>query len=111
MEKRLWPTDMKKRYEENRKLRTGQGEDYTIGCLIGYDYIKNHYRLIAADLSSRKELNADPKASQQIEFVGQSKELNNDNNNNNVESMFILTILEKIKERKLKFFQWTVTVL
>ena len=95
---------MKKRYEENRKLRTGQGEDYTIVCLIGYDYIKNHYRLIAADLSSQKELNADPKASQQIKFVGQSKELNNDNNNN-VESMFILTILEKIKERKLKFFQ------
>ena len=95
---------MKKRYEENRKLRTGQGEDYTIGCLIGYDYIKNHYRLIAADLSSRKELNADPEAIQQIEFVGQSKELNNDNNNN-VESTFILTILEKIKERKLKFFQ------
>ena len=95
---------MKKRYEENRKLRTGQGEDYTIGCLIGYDYIKNHYRLIAADLSSQKELNADPKASQQIEFVGQSKELNNDNYNN-VESMFILTLLEKIKERKLKLFQ------
>ena len=95
---------MKKRYEENRKLRTGQGEDYTIGCLIGYDYIKNHYRLIAADLSSQKELNADPEAIQQIEFVGQSKELNNDNNNN-VESMFTLTILEKIKERKLKFFQ------
>ena len=96
---------MKKRYEENRKLRTGQGEDYTIGCLIGYDYIKNHYRLIAADLSSQKELNADPEAIQQIEFVGQSKELNNDDNNNNVESTFILTILEKIKERKLKFFQ------
>ena len=95
---------MKKRYEENRKLRTGQGEDYTIGCLIRYDYIKNHYRLIAADLSSQKELNADPEAIQQIEFVGQSKELNNDNNNN-VESMFTLTILEKIKERKLKFFQ------
>ena len=39
-------------YEEIRKLTTGQGEDYTNGCLLDYDYIKNHYRLIAVDLSS-----------------------------------------------------------
>ena len=32
----------------------GQGEDYTAGCLLDYDYIKNHYRLIAVDLSSQK---------------------------------------------------------
>ena len=29
-----------KRFEENRKLTTGQGEDYTTGCLIDYDYKK-----------------------------------------------------------------------
>ena len=28
-----------KRYEEIRKLTTGQGEDDTIGCLLDYDYI------------------------------------------------------------------------
>ena len=39
-----------KRYEEIRKLTTGQGGDYTAGCLLEYDYIKNHYRLIAVDL-------------------------------------------------------------
>ena len=33
--------------------------------------IKNHYRLIAVDLSRQKELDADPKTIQQIEFVGQ----------------------------------------
>ena len=43
-------TDVK-RFEEIRKLRTGQGKDYTTGCLLDYDYIKNHYRLIAVDLS------------------------------------------------------------
>ena len=32
-----------KPYEEIRKLTTGQGENYTTGCLIDYDYIKNHY--------------------------------------------------------------------
>ena len=49
-----------KRYEEIRKLTTGQGKDYTTGHLL--DYIKNHYRLIAVDLSRQKESDADPKA-------------------------------------------------
>ena len=40
-------------YEEIRKLTTGQGEDYTTSFLLGYNYIKNHYRLIAIDLSSQ----------------------------------------------------------
>ena len=51
-----------KQYEETRKLTTGHGEYYTTGCLLDYDYIKNHYRLIAVDLSREKELDADPKA-------------------------------------------------
>ena len=48
-----------------------QGDDYTTGCLLDYEYIKNHDRLIAVDLSWQKELDADPRAIQQIEFVGQ----------------------------------------
>ena len=32
----------------------GQGEDYTTGCFLGYEYIKNHYRLITVDLSRQK---------------------------------------------------------
>ena len=55
-----------KRYEEIRKLTIEQGEDYNTGCLLDYDYIKNHYRLIAVDLSRQIELDADPKAIQQI---------------------------------------------
>ena len=31
-----------KRYGEIRKLTTGQGEDYTTGCLLDYGFIKNH---------------------------------------------------------------------
>ena len=34
-----------KQYEDIRKLTTEQGEDDTTGCLLDYDYIKNHYRL------------------------------------------------------------------
>ena len=37
--------------QELRKLATGQNEDCTTGCLLYYEYIKNHYRLIAVDLS------------------------------------------------------------
>ena len=34
-----------KKFEEIRKLTTVQGEDYATGCLLQYEYIKNHYRL------------------------------------------------------------------
>ena len=39
---------------DNRKLITGQSEDSTTECLLGYNYIKNHYRLIAIALSRQK---------------------------------------------------------
>ena len=89
-----------KRFEEIRKLTTGQGEDYTTGCLLDYDYVKSHYKLIAVDLSRQKELDVDPKAIQQTELIGQLKKLDADDD---VESMFILMFLEKIKEKRLKF--------
>ena len=58
---------------KNLKLMTGQSEDYTTGCLLYYEYVKNRYRLIAVDLSRQKELHVDPKVIQRIEFVGQLK--------------------------------------
>ena len=77
--------------------------------LLIYDYIKNHYRLIAVDLSRQKELDADPKSIQQIELVGQLK--NSDDAVVASESTFVLTILEKIKETRLQFSQGSVTIL
>ena len=59
-----------KGYEQIRKMTTGQGEDCSTGYLLDYDYTKNHYRCIAVDLSRQKELDADPKTIQQIEFIG-----------------------------------------
>ena len=41
--------------------------------MLDYEYIKNHYRLIAVDLNRQKELDADPKAIQQIDFDEQLK--------------------------------------
>ena len=42
---------------------------------MDYDHIKNHYRLIAVDLSGQKDLNGDPNAVHQKEFVGQLKNM------------------------------------
>ena len=50
-----------KRYLEIRNSTTGQGENYATGYLLDYDYIKNHYRPIAVDLSRQIILDADPK--------------------------------------------------
>ena len=60
-------------------------------------------------MSWQKELDAGPKAIQQIEFVGQLK--NSDDQIVANESMLVLTILEKIKERRLKLSQASVKVL
>ena len=81
-----------KPYEEIKKLLTRQGEDYPTGCLLYYEYIKNHYRLIAVDLNRLKELDADLKAIQPIEFFWQLKKINA---YGDAESVLVLTILEK----------------
>ena len=60
--------DLIKQYDEIRKTATGQGDDYTTGCLLDYQYFKDHYNLIAIDLSKQKELDADSRVIQQIEF-------------------------------------------
>ena len=41
-------------YDEVRKGSTGQGDDYTIGCLLDYAYFRDNYKLIAFDLSKQK---------------------------------------------------------
>ena len=102
-----------KRYEKIRKLTTGQVEGYTTGSLLDYEYIKNHYRLIAFDLNRQRKLDVDAKAIQQIEFVGQLKKIGADGSaadSGNDQSMFSITILEKIREKKLKFSQGSVRV-
>ena len=95
-----WAIDSNvKQYEEIRKVTTGQGEDYVTGCLLDCDYIKNHYRLTEVDLSRQKELDVDPKAIQQIEFVEQLKNAD-DVNADGAQSIFISMILENIKETR-----------
>ena len=79
--------DSIRKYDEIRKIATGKGDNYATGCLLDYDYFKKNYQLIAVDLSKQRERDADPRAIQQIEFIGMLKTRSN-----------VLTILEKSKE-------------
>ena len=56
-------------YGNIRKIATGQGDDYTTGCLLDYIYFKNYCKMIAVDLSKQQVPDADPKAIQQINFT------------------------------------------
>ena len=46
-------TDLKP-YDNIRKKATGQGHDYTTGCLLDYQYFKKHSKFIAIDLYKQK---------------------------------------------------------
>ena len=62
--------DSIKQYDEIRKISTGQGDDYTTGCLLDFAYFEKNYRLIGACLSKQKALDAHSRAIQQIIFTG-----------------------------------------
>ena len=51
-----------KTYEYIKKIVTGQGDDYTTGCLLNYPYFKNHYKMIVIDLSKQQAIDANPRA-------------------------------------------------
>ena len=57
-----------KTYDNIRKIVTGQGDDYTTGSLLDYNYFKEKYQVIAINISKQQKLDADPKAIQQINF-------------------------------------------
>ena len=50
----------KVRYENIKKIATGQGDDYTTDGLVDYPYFKDTYKMITVDLSKQQALDADP---------------------------------------------------
>ena len=56
------------KYRELKKSNNWKRRNYTTGSLLDYNYFKKHYKLVAVDLSKQKELDADPRAIQQIEL-------------------------------------------
>ena len=87
------------KYRELKKLMIGKGEDYTTGSLLDFNYFDKRYKLVAVYLSKQKELDADPRAIQQIEF----KYMLGTNST-------IYWVLEKSKETILEFYKGTVKV-
>ena len=91
-----------KTYGNIRKIATGKGDDYTTGCLLDYPYFKENYKMIAIDLSRQNELDADPRAIQQINFTANLDRAGNTT---------IFFIIEEAKETIFEFSQGTVKVL
>ena len=87
------------KYRKLKKVMIGKGEDYTTGSLLDFNYFDKHYKLVAVDLSKQKELDADPRAMQQIQF----KYMLGTNS-------IIYWVLEKSKEAILEFYKGTVKV-
>ena len=87
------------KYRELKKVMIGKGEDYTIGSLLDFDYFKKHYKLVAVNLSKQKELDADPRAIQQIEFKYMLET-----------NSAIHWVLKNSKETILEFYKGTVKV-
>ena len=61
--------DINKTYENIRKIATGKGDDYTTRCLLDYSYFKDHYKMIALNLSKQQALDADPRKFLQSNFT------------------------------------------
>ena len=82
------------KHRELKKVMIGKGES-----LLDFNYFDKHYKLVAVDLSKQKELVADPRAIQQIQFKYML-----------VTNSTIYWVLEKSKETILEFYKGTVKV-
>ena len=97
--------DSIRQYDEVRKISTGQGDDYATGCLLDFVYFEKNYRLLAADISKQKALDANSRAIQQIIFTGTIKATVANTR------VVIFYVLEKSKETILEFSKVTTKVL
>ena len=80
-------------------IEVSKNNDYTTGNLLDYEYFKDHYKLVAIDLSKQIELE-NPHLKQQINFIGRLEE-------NNATMLFII---EKKEETTFDFSQNSVVV-
>ena len=80
-------------------IEMSKNNDYATGNLVDYQYFKDHYKLIAIDLSKQIGLE-DPDLKQQINFIGRLEEIN--------ATMFFIT--ENKEETTFDFSQNSVIV-
>ena len=99
-------------YNNIWKIATGQGDDYTTGCLLDYNYVNSYYKMIAIaidlgkqqaiDSGKQQALDGDPKAIQQISLTANLDRYGN---------ATIFFLIEEAKETISDFSQGTVKVL
>ena len=89
-------------YDNIRKTATDQGDDSTIGCLLGYPYLQKYYKLIAINLSKQQKLNADRKPIQELIFTV---------NLTTAKAAILYFIIEEAKETVLDFPNKTVIMM
>ena len=87
------------KYRELKKCNDWKIRRLYYRILLDFNYFGKHCKLVAVDLSKQKELDADPRAIQQIEF----KYMLGTNST-------IYWVLEKSKETILEFYKGTVKV-
>ena len=87
---------------EHIQFDTVQGDNYTTGCLLDYSYFNKHYKMMAIGLSKQQTLEADSRAIQQINFMG---------NLDRPDGAIIDFIIEEAKETNLDFSHETFKVL
>ena len=85
-------------------MSTRKGDDYTTGYLLDFGYFINNYRLIAADLSKQKALDADSRAIQEIILTAKIKAAVANTR------VIIHYILQQSKETVLQFSKGTTKV-
>ena len=66
-----------KTYEIIKKIATSKGDDCATGCLLDYPYYKENYKMIAIDLGKLQAVDANPRATQQINFTANLKRAGN----------------------------------
>ena len=83
-------------------IATGQGDNYTTGCLLDYNDFKNYYKMRSIDLSKQQALNPDPRAILQNGFTA---------NPDRTGQTTMFFIIEEAKEIILDFWQGTLSAL
>ena len=53
-----------------KTIKTSQGDHYTTGCLLDYNYFKKYYKMVAIDFIKQQSLDAEPKV---VQFYRKSK--------------------------------------
>ena len=98
-------------YDNIRKIATSQGDDYTTGCLLDYNYFNEYYKMVAIDLRKQQALDANLKAIQQINFTGNLDRGRNTDGTMLHANTVMFFIIEEAKETILDFSKAAVKVL